>query len=188
MTALRVIRTVLVAVVLVLAVGTATASAQTAPTLTTDAPQYLPGTTITVTGAGYPAQCTAVNLNTAPGFTVVTDIAPVNGGFTATFTAPTALGTYELSSQQSGVAGCSATPINFDVVSEITTTTTTTTTTTGPTTTSGGPTTSSSVAASSSATTALARTGSNPGLLVAAGIAIAVGLVFVAASRRRSVS
>jgi LPXTG-motif cell wall-anchored protein len=187
MTALRVTRAALVAVVLVLTVGTATAGAQTAPSLTTDAPQYLPGATITVTGTGYPAQCTAVNLNTFPGFTVVTDIAPdANGGFTATFTAPTTLGSYELSSQQSGVAGCGATT-TFEVVTEITTTTTTTTT--GPTTTSGGPTTSSSVAASSSAaTTALARTGSNPGLLVAAGIAIAIGLVFVAASRRRSVS
>src|SRR6476469_1987760 len=105
MTALRATRAALVAVVLVLTVGTATAGAQTAPSLTTDAPQYLPGTTVTFTGTGYTG-CTNINVNVfgPGGGTVATGITPVNGSFTGTFTAGTVLGPYNLTanSQQEG--------------------------------------------------------------------------------------
>jgi hypothetical protein len=178
----------MVGVVLVLAVGTSTAGAQTAPApaITTDAPQYLPGTTVTYTGTGFQG-CSNIKVDVAGpgGSTVATGVTPdASGTFHGTFTALPTVTTYTLVAQMQPppATGCDAN-VNFEVVSQLTTTTTTPATSSGSSSSSAAAT---STASSSSATAALARTGWNPVLLVAAGVAIAVGLLFVASSRRRS--
>ena len=53
MTALRVVRTAMVGVVLVLTLGSGIAAAQTTPTLKTDVQLYDLGDTVTYTGTGF---------------------------------------------------------------------------------------------------------------------------------------
>jgi hypothetical protein len=56
------------------------------PTLSTDATQYVSGSTVTYTGTGWQG-CDSIRVNTFPGLTIATGISPVNGSFSGTFTA-----------------------------------------------------------------------------------------------------
>jgi Collagen triple helix repeat (20 copies) len=64
-------------------------SAPTEPTITTDADTYAQGATVTYSGAGW-SNCTNVKIDAVGpgGFTVATNVTPVAGAFSGTFTAP----------------------------------------------------------------------------------------------------
>jgi hypothetical protein len=166
MTALRVIRTGMVGVVLtVLMVGNGTADAQTAPTLKTDASSYDRGAPVTYIGTGW-AGCDTITVTmfTRGGPSVVASgISPANGSFSGSFVplpVPDGAGLGATSAQ----GRCSA-QTDFFI---------------GPVITGNGPSSSSAAAAGQ-----LANTGVNaPLLLIGAGIAVAVGSAFVVAGRR----
>jgi hypothetical protein len=199
-------------VVLFLAVAGSSAGAQAAPTIATDAPQYLPSTTVTYTGTGYTG-CASIQVDVfgPGGHTVATGITPsATGSFTGTFTAGTVLTTYMLVAASNPIqAGCTAN-VNFDVVNPLPTTTTTTSTTTTSTsttsttsttavphttTTIGGTSGSSTPVAAAGESTAkpsdtsttgseLANTGNNTGPLVRLGVGLLCAGFGVLALRR----
>jgi hypothetical protein len=132
MRALGAFSAAIVGVGLVLAWGASGAGAQAAPAVTTDAPQYLAGTTVTYNGTGWTG-CTSIELDVfgPGGSTAATGITPTAGGaFTGTFTAGTTLTTYTITARSNPTqANCTANA-NFEVVQQLATTTTTSSTTT----------------------------------------------------------
>ena len=77
--------------------ATATAPPALLPELTTDGLSYSPGATVTYTGTGWNG-CTSIKVNLfgPGGFTVATNITPVAGQFTGSFTAPALAGTEDI--------------------------------------------------------------------------------------------
>jgi hypothetical protein len=146
----------IVGVGLLLAWGVDGASAQATPAVTTDAAQYLAGTTVTYTGTGWTG-CTSIELDVfgPGGSTAATGITPTAGGsFTGTFTAGTTLTTYTITARSNPTqANCTANA-NFEVVQQLATTTTTSSTTTS--------TTSTTTTAVPHPTTTIGGSGSSP--------------------------